>query len=329
MKVARQLLRVGLWLLLSCQPAASVADVLVISSNGENRALFVDPSNGKVLASLPTDNGPHDIAVSPDGRHAYIAITGGPQEAGHTITAIDLARRTVRSVFDLGAYKQPHDLRVSRDGTRLWVTCAPSKAVLEIDTRDGKIIREWALDKDGAWMLIVTPDDRKIYTANLEGKSVTIIDREAKTVRTIAFEGGLIGIDVSPDGREVWVHDLEKSQISVVDVTSDRVVATFGSAGQGAGRIKFTPDGRHVLVPQGQSRNLAVFEAASRRLVKSVPLSAAPKVITVAPDGKRAFITSPPTNQTIVVDLVTLQESVTFPTGKSPDGIAWAAADVD
>jgi DNA-binding beta-propeller fold protein YncE len=175
-------------------------------------------------------------------------------------------------------------------------------------------------------MLVVTPDDRKIYTANLEGKSVSIIDRDAKSVRSIPFESGQIGIDASPDGREIWVHHIEKAQLSVIDVATERVTATFGSGGQGAGRVKFTPDGKHVLVAQSGSRNLVVFEAASRRLVKSIALSAAPKILTVSPDGKRAFLTSPPADRTLVVDLASMQEVATFPTGKAPDGIAWAAA---
>jgi DNA-binding beta-propeller fold protein YncE len=123
------------------QPLPSPADILVISSNGENQALLVDPSSLTVLARLPTGAGPHDIAVSPDGRYAYIAITGGPQDVGHTITVLDLAQRAVKATFDVSPYKQPHDLKVSRDGTLLWVTCAPSKAVLEIDTRNGRITK--------------------------------------------------------------------------------------------------------------------------------------------------------------------------------------------
>jgi YVTN family beta-propeller protein len=45
----------------------------------------------------------------------------------------------------------------------------------------------------------------------------------------------------------------------------------------------------------------------------------------VSPDGKRAFITSPSTDRVMVIDLVTLKEVSTFSTGKTPDGIAWAA----
>jgi DNA-binding beta-propeller fold protein YncE len=90
--------------------------------------------------------------------------------------------------------------------------------------------------------------------------------------------------------------------------------------------VKFTPDGEHVLVPQNESRNLAVFDAAARKLIANIPLSASPKVMAIAPDGRRAVITSPEADLAIVVDLVARKEVSAFPTGKRPDGVAWAAA---
>lgn len=320
-----QMLAGALFLLMSA-PSISFADVLVISSNGENQALLVDPSNFKLIAALPTGKGPHEIATSPDGRYAYVAISGSQQEAGRTITVLDLKLRAVKATFDLGGYRQPHDLRVSRDGALLWVTCAPSRAVLEVNTQTGKIIRNWKLDKDGAWMLAVTPDERKIYTANLEGKSVSIIDRKTGSVSSIEFDSAQIGMDISPDGRKLWVHHGDRNQISVIDAATDKVVATFASEGRGFGRVKFTPDGKYVLVPQSESKNLVVFEADSRRMVENIRLSASPKVIGVSSDSRRAFITCPSANQTLVVDLVARKETAAFSTGKSPDGISWAAS---
>jgi DNA-binding beta-propeller fold protein YncE len=299
---------------------------LVISVNGENQIALIDPATYKALARLPSGINPHDIAVSTDGRYAYIAVMGTQSEPGHSVTVLDLKQRVVKTTIELNPYNRCHDLKVSRDGARLWATCAPSKAVIEIDTRSGRIIRDWKLDQDGAWMLVVTPDERKIYTANLEGKSVSVIDRRANTVRALPFDSSQIGIDVAPNGREVWVHHTEKRELSIIDVATDKVVATLPSGGQGFGRVKFTPDGEHVLVPQNESRNLAVFDAAARKLIANITLSASPKVMAIAPDGKRAVITSPEADLAMVVDLVAWKEVSAFPTGKRPDGIAWAVA---
>ena len=125
-------------------------DALVVSVNGENQAALIDPATYEVLARLPSGINPHDIAVSTDGRYAYIAVMGTPQEPGHSVTVLDLRQRVVKMTIELNPFNRCHDLRISRDGARLWATCAPSKAVIEIDTRSGRIIRDWKLDQDGA-----------------------------------------------------------------------------------------------------------------------------------------------------------------------------------
>jgi YVTN family beta-propeller protein len=312
--------------ILSCLALFTVsahAQMLVVALSGDHQALLLDPTNYKTLATLPVGVNPHDLVISRDGRLAYLAIMGSQQEPGHSVAVLDLQQRTVKATFDTAPYQRCHDLRVSRDGARLWLTCAPSKAVIEMSAQTGKIRRTWKLDQDGAWMIAVTPDERKLYTANLEGKSVSVIDRRANTVRNLAFPSSQIGMDIAPDGRTLWVHHMESSTLSVIDVATDKVIATVPSAGKGFGRVKFTPAGKLVLVPQSESNNAALFDAARQRLLASIPLSAAPKVITISADSRRAFITSPATNQVLVIDIAARKEIATIPTGKAPDGIGW------
>src|ERR1044072_6928698 len=91
------------------------AGVLVIAYMGESRVVLVDGATYKTLATLETGKNPHEVRVSPDKRHAYIA-------AGKWITALDLKKRKVKATFDLGTFSA-HDIRVSRDGRLLWAAC--------------------------------------------------------------------------------------------------------------------------------------------------------------------------------------------------------------
>ena len=98
------------------------AGVLVIAYMGESRVALVDSATYRTLATLETGKDPHEVRVSPDKRHAYIA-------AGKSITAIDLKSRSVKATFDLGTYSS-HDIRISRDGRRLWAACAGARTIL-------------------------------------------------------------------------------------------------------------------------------------------------------------------------------------------------------
>jgi YVTN family beta-propeller protein len=303
---------------------AASADALVVINLGAGEAILYDPTDFSVITKFQTGKEPHEIVVSSDGRVAYVANSGPQSEPGKTISVIDLRNRMVRGRINLGNYTLPHDLRLSRDDSILWVACAPARTVLEIETRTGKIVKEWKTDQEGGWMLAAAPDDRRIYVANMEGGSVSVIDRTGGNVNTIKLEAGPIGIDVSPDNREVWVSNNQKNLIYVIDARTDKVVATFDSGGQSPVRVKFTPDGKRVLVPNGQSKTLIVFDAAKRRIEATIPLSLAPKVITVSKDGRRAFVTNPADNQFTVVDIASRKEVNKLPISARPDGVVWA-----
>jgi YVTN family beta-propeller protein len=301
------------------------AQLLVVAYAGEHRAALVDPASGEVRALLPTGKAPHEVAVSADGRRAYLANTGGMGDSTtNTLTVIDLHRRAVQSTFDLGSCRNPHDVRVSRSDSVVWVACARLQAVLEVDALTGQIRQTWRTGVDGGWMVVSTPDDAKLYVPHLEGRAVSVIDRRRRTVRTIAMRTGRVGIDVSPDGREVWVADDSTNRIDILESATDSVIATVPSGGDGPTRVKFTPDGRYVLVPHAGSSTLAIIDARTRGIVGSVRLADEPKVMAVSGDGRRAFISSPAADRVTVVDVERRAVVAAIPTGRTPDGLAWA-----
>lgn len=310
---------------LALAPGPAAADVLVVASNGENTVTLLDPYDLSPVARFPTGAGPHEIAVSPDHRHAYVADAGsGPASPGRTVTVVDLARREVKATYDLGAGSLPHDLAVSPDGSILWAACAPDRTVREIDTDDGTTARTWKTGVEGGWMLAATPSGAKLYVAHLEGGGVSIVDRERERVSFVRTRPGEMGIAVSPDGAEVWAANVQTNRMIVIDVATDRVVARFASGGKAPLRVKFTPDGKRVLVPHRTSKTLVVFDRARRAPVQTIRLPVQPKILTVSGDGRRAFLTSPDRSMAMAVDLRAARVTDLIPTGKTPDGIAWA-----
>lgn len=287
------------------------AGVLVIAQIADSQVVLVESETYKTLATLETGKNPHEVRVSPDQRHAYVAT-------GKSITAIDLKQRRVRATFDLGTHAA-HDIRVSRDGRRLWLACAPTQAILELDSDTGKILKTYQTNQQGSWFVEITPDERKIYTPNLEGKSVSVIDRATGEVKVISFEHAVYGIDITPDGKQIWVSGRD---LAVIDTTKDEVVARIKTSEADTGRIRITSDGKKLVV--ALAKKLAVFDVKTQRLISETELSASPKVLTLSGDSRRALLTNPRDNSVSVVDIVTGRQLSTFQTGKQPDGIGWA-----
>ena len=335
--VAMKMRVVSLWVVLALAvPAWAGKGTLIVLNKSDHEAALVDPETYGVLKKLPTGQGPHEAATSPDGRYAYVSNYGSfaifrqaeaeqrRMEPGNTITVLDLKAQTVKATLDLGEYKQPHGIRVSRDGKLLWVTTEAAQAVLELDTQTGKILKAWKTEQRTSHMVVPTPDEKKLYVANIGSGTVTVIERATDKVQTITTAAGSEGIDVSPDGKQVWVTNRGANSICVIDVATDTVAATFESGGKFPIRVKFTPNGKQAWVSNAQSNLVAVFDPATRKLVGTVEVGAVPVGIQMTPDGKRAFVANTNDNLVTVIDVASRKVIRTFITGTEPDGMAWA-----
>ncbi len=102
------------------------------------------------------------------------------------------------------------------------------------------------------------------------------------------------------------------------------MTATLDAKVFGANRLKFTPDGKLVLISSLRDGNLVVYDAASRKEFKRVPIGHGAAGILIEPDGSRAFIACSPDNYVVVVDLKTFAVTGHIDVGGEPDGLAWA-----
>lgn len=311
----------------------AAADLLVVLNKSDHEAVLVDPATLETVARIPTGQGPHEVAVAPDGRTAYVANYGmfgvfreGQRQdhPGNTVSVIDLERRSVSDTFDLGEYTRPHGLGVSDDGRRLWVTCEGAKAVLELDAGSGAIRSVWKTGQEVSHMLVPTPDEAKLYVANIRSGSVTVIDRARDEVKSLATGEGAEGIDVTPDGREVWVTNRGAHTLSVIATSSDTVSVSFPSGGEMPIRVKFTPDGREAWVSNARSNSVTVFDTKTRRLLATIAVGAVPVGIQMSPDGRRAFVANTNDNKVTVLSVAKRRVERTFGPGNEPDGMAWA-----
>lgn len=302
-------------------PDGQADSLLVVLNKSDHEAALINPTTFSVLAKLPTGIGPHEAAASPDGRFVYVANYGA-REPGNTITVIDVARQAVARTLDLGDYRRPHGIWVSRDGRLLWVTCEANKAVLEINSETGQIARVFETGQDVSHMVVPTRDERKLYVANIGSGSVTVIERGSGQVKNIPTGAGAEGVDISPDGREVWVSNRGAHSISVIDTSRDEVGVTFASQGQVPIRVKFTPDGKQVWVSNAGSNSVAVFEAATRQPLATIETGSAPVGILIGPEGRRAFVANTQSNQVSVIDVAARTIVHRIAPGTEPDGMA-------
>ncbi len=313
---------------------------LIVLNKSDATASLIDAATGESWAVLPTGDGPHEVAVSPDGKTAVVADYGA-STPGHTLTVLDLTAGTVRTTIDLEANERPHGIQFT-GADELLVTCETRNRIVHVDVGAGRVKRTIPTEAPGSHMLVAAASGDRAYTANMGNGSVSVLDLgTAEHVATLATGAQCEGLDVSPDGKEVWTGNRAADTLSVIDTESLEVVATI-PCGTFPIRVKFTPDGSRVLVSNAVSSEVAVFDAATREEVGRIAIdldvvdeagerlfgedmagSPTPIGILPLPGGTRAFVAAANADRVLLLDLREFKVLRGDATGKQPDGLGW------
>jgi YVTN family beta-propeller protein len=293
---------------------------------------LIDVASGKTISQVKVGRGPHELALSPDRRFAYVANfgrysmnAGGDSMStrpGNTVTVLDLERKVPGATWSFGTHTGQHGVATSRDGRLVWVTSETPNALLEIEASSGLIKHVWPTNQQRSHLVLPSADEKKFYVTNTVSGSVTVIDRATGAVRNLLIGDGAEGMTLSPDGRELWVAWRAGNTISIVSTATDNVTATFEAGGDGPQRIQFTPNGAEVWTSNVRSNTLGVFDARARKLIATVPVGAGPAGIVFSPDGTRGYFALSGANQIAVIDVAARKLVGTIGTGVEPDGIA-------
>lgn len=299
--------------------APAAGGLLLIGNKSDDTLSFVDTATLKTLATTTTGRGPHEVTVTPDGKWAFVANYEGP---GDSISLVDVAARKELRKIPLGEHRGPHGIQTSRDGKLVYATCERTQSVIELEVSTEKIRRAFNTDQNVTHMLVLTPDGKKLYTANIGSGTSTVIDLTAgKVVAQIPTGAGCEGIDVTPDGTQVWTTNREADTVSVIETATDKVVATLPARGFPI-RVKITPDGKRALVSCAQANELAVYDVPARKEIKRIPVGAVPVGILIEPDGDQAWVACTAANTVARFDLKTLESVGQVQAGRQPDGLA-------
>lgn len=325
--------------------SAASSGTLLVLNKSDDTVSFIDLASSKIKATLPTGDGPHEVAVSKDGKTAVVTNYGDTSNPGKSLTVVDVPGKKVLRTIDLGTYRRPHGI-VWLQGDDVLVTVEGSKAVLVVGVSDGKVKHTIATDQIGTHMVAVSPKHRRAFTANIGSGTTTVIDLMAyERVTDIATGKGAEGIAVAPDGSELWVTNRESDTVSIIDPASLKITATL-EPGTMPIRVKFTPDGTRALISNAKSGDVAVFDTVTKQKVTSIPMQKEGEQLPKT-DGPRmaaqfgtgpvpvgilmpeslsvAFVANTNFDTITVIDLASFKIVDRLKAGREPDGLGYSA----
>ncbi len=318
---------------LSAQPKRATLTGTVIAVNQQSDSItLIDLKTMEAYRHVPVVAGPHEAAVSPDGR-TVIVTNYNKQGAGQqkTLSVIALPAGDTIKTIDLGEYRAPHDVRWV-DAAHVVTTVEGSQALLLVNVTTGAVERVFKTGLAVSHMLALSTDRTRLYCSNMRDGSVTAFDfKTGEKIRDIPTGKECEGVGVTPDGRWVWAGNRAEDTISIIDTKSLEVVKRIPSKGFPY-RVQFTPDGKFALIPHAQASSLVVADVAKQEIVKSIRLGltkvAEPSTAGVFPhpDNRHAFVTVRNDNSMLVLDLVTGETLGRVEVQNSPDGVAYSPA---
>jgi DNA-binding beta-propeller fold protein YncE len=309
--------------------------LLVVVNQGDRNLSLVDTTAGKEIATISENlvevHG-HEVAVSPDGRTAYVPIYGStgvgkPGIDGHEMYVVDLPSRKITAKVDFGSGVRPHCVIYEPNSKMLYVTTELKNSVTIVDPATLKIVGEIPTGAPQSHMLAITSDGRTGYTANVVPGSVSVLDIPGrKLVAVIPISGNTQRIAISADNKLVFTSDQTKAQLAAIDTATNKIKAWIPLPGLGYGAAS-TPDS-HFLLVSSADKSVAVVELATLKVIRVIPVPGAPQEIVISPDGKFAYVScmlGDKPGQIAVIDLSKWTVASAIAAGVGADGLALAS----
>ncbi len=175
---------------------------------------------------IPVGALPIAVAVTPDGKTAFVTNTGSG-----TVSTIDVKTRT-KNPTDIPVGPYPVAVKVTPDGNTAVVTnFGPFPSLSDpaaaspgtVATFDVKTRTKNPTDIPvgvGAVGLAITPDGKTAVVANRASGTVSTIDVKTKTKNPtdIPVGGNPNAVAITPDGKTAFVSNLGNGTVSTIDV---------------------------------------------------------------------------------------------------------------
>jgi YVTN family beta-propeller protein len=325
---------IGLMLCAGLAPARAgdtPAPALLVLHKGDSAMAIVDPDTGAVLGRAPTGRDPHELAVSEDGKLAFATNYAGGQ-GGNSLSVIDIAARTERYHVELAPLARPHGLSVA--GGKVYFTAEANLVIGRYDPAANKV--DWILGtgQERTHMIVVSRDEKTIFTSNVSSNTISIIERGAP--------GGPGGPGGPPPGGFGGPPPGGPPPGGGPGGLGGPPPGSFGGpppggprgpggpawrptiipVGRGPEGFDVSPDGQSLWTSHMGDPRIFVIDVAARKVVHTIDAEArGANRLKFTPDGKRALVSEIGGGDLIVLDVPSRSVVKRIKLGRGASGI--------
>jgi len=264
-----------------------------------------------------------DIAMSPDGRYAYVAASRPDRSSGTdawTIKVVDTEANVVVKTIDDLADVIPTSLAASPDSSRLYVADRNDAAIRVIDIREGSPTRNRVVDSlrlEGSLpvgygtpaAITLSPNGSRLYALMTESGSnpaVLIVDPETRVL--VGTVSGGDSIAMFSAGERIYVcaddrlgHTNVTAGVVILDADTGQELGSFGLNDAPAfirQPILASSSGQLYLDIDDLDGRLEVLETSTLNVVARIRIDASadrqvrsiPAAAVLSPDGRCLYV---------------------------------------
>jgi YVTN family beta-propeller protein len=303
-------------------PPPSLQRLYVVNEFSDTVSV-IDPTNLKLLATVPTGIHPHGMNVDPLGRYFYVTVRF-TKESDDLVEVFDV--RTNAQVASVKVGHQPDHLVPDRTGTRLYVSNAAANTLSIIAVPAFRVIETLKLKGRGPEGLVMAPDGRTVLIPNRYTGDVTVVDLVHRKDDRIKLPRGAkpVAMGITRDGRFAFVTDAGLNQVHKIDIAGKSVVSSL-AVGRQPAQTPIHPTRPFLYIPCTESSAVYKVDVIELKVAAVIPVGQGPYGIAYGADGRYAYVTlsgEKPRGQVAVIDTETDRVRATVPVDKSPTGIA-------
>jgi YVTN family beta-propeller protein len=286
---------------------------------------------------------------SPSRSHLMSSACGGPAGAAYVsdagwdgFTAIDTATCGIIQTYNVGDRQVPGDPGgqdfdstnegVAMHGSTLYFADAGNSTVAVIDTAKldprnfnpaEKLINVGLFPES----LAVTPDGTQVWSADTGPQTspaspsgISVISTASdKVVAKLPLSGTPSAAAFSPSGTRAYVATSEG--LWVYSTQTRQVLRVIRGLGEPRS-VAVSPDGQTVYVTATDSGTVAMINAATDTVTRTIKVGELPWQVIVSADGKTVYVANPDSNTVSVINAATGTVSHTISVSGDPETLA-------
>jgi YVTN family beta-propeller protein len=310
------------------------AERAYVSNEDDGTVTVIDADRGAAIATIAVGKRPRGLALSPDGRLLYVAVSGVPKcpppltdeecaklprdRAADAIAVIDTA--ALARTRALGGVSDPERVAVSRDGHRLYVSEEDAGRLAVLDATRGGVLATVPVGREPEGVR-VSPNGRWVLVTSEEDNAVTVVDTKSNTIAGKATVGARPrDLAFSADSRLAYVTGEGDASLWRLVVPAGTPAAEFFKFRREVRPMGVALDaGRgRLYVGAGRAGTVAVVSLKGPGLITEVACGGRPWGVALDGSGRRLYSPNGPSGEVAIVDAETLAVSARIATGKGP-----------